>query len=157
MCYWTRDFSKFCRLFVLMFFWPLNPEVDVPLTPEGHPPPPLDLASVWKSSFRCFYEKCFFDLWPRKLMFLWPRKDTLVHHWTLLRCENRDFDVFMRNVFLTFDPGSWCSFDPGRTPSSTIGPCFGVKIEISMFLWEMFFWPLTFDLAQTNKQTNKRV
>jgi hypothetical protein len=76
-------------------------------------------------------------------MFLWPRKDTLLHHWTLLRCENRAFAVFMRNVFLTFDPGSWCSFDPGRTPSSTIGPCFGVKIEISMFLWEMFFWPLT--------------
>jgi hypothetical protein len=64
MCYWTRAFSKFCWLFVLMFFWPLNPEVGVSLTPEGHGRPPLDLPSAWKSRFRCFYEKCFFDLWP---------------------------------------------------------------------------------------------
>jgi hypothetical protein len=24
----------------------------------------LNLPSTWKSRFRCFYEKCFFDLWP---------------------------------------------------------------------------------------------
>jgi hypothetical protein len=80
-----------------------------------------------------------------KKMFFWPQKDTVVHYWTFLRRENRDFDIFVENVFLTFEPGSWCFFDPGRTRSSTIGPSFGVKSRFWCFCKQMFFdlWPLT--------------
>jgi hypothetical protein len=81
-----------------LFFWT---RLYLPLGPKTGYRPPLHLRPVWKSRFWYFYKKCFFD--PGS-MFIWAQKHMIDHRWTFARCKKRHFDVFIRNIFFTFDP-----------------------------------------------------
>lgn len=107
-CFWAsfwsviffRDFSFRLVNFEDFSFWLfLRISTYVPLVPEKGDCTSLNLRSMWKWTFWCLYEKCFFD---PKNMFLSLRRIRAPTIRPSFNLQCQDFDSYTMNVFLTF-------------------------------------------------------